>query len=1036
MKNRFSTFGSHVLRALCMMALCGTAWSCKDEYTLDDEKPDWLYENIYSYLERKGTFTNYLTLLGDKDINTEGARDLKEVLSQTGSKTVFVADDEAWNQFFRHNATLPVTNPWHNATSYQNLSPAQKNLLIHTSMLNNAIVMENLSAADGNGTSAPEPGQYMRRYTDVSVLDTITYLPADQVPHSYSPVDEDYWKDFRGTEDKPGNGIYLVTDATRNMMLHFTREHMGRGDIQITDEDFEIFAGQTREPYDVHIYNSRLVEKDSVAENGYVNLTEKVLVPLPSMAEVIRTSGRTYIFNHLLDRFSYPSPNTELTENYGRLHNEFIGNTAYTKKYFAQLGPNGAQRVDPNGTTVADGMLLQFDPGWNEFSLSSEARTDMATMFVPNDETMIRYFSIGGSGSQLVETYSPNHQAQTFDINDLEALYQQIDYIPLQTLNKLINVIMFPSFVGAVPSKIQTLRDYESQEEMFTPDDIAEIDTCFLASNGAVYVMNKVYGPASYESVVGPANISETNLIMQWAVNNGSDPNQDKMHMNYYAYLMAMRSRFSFFLPSDEALLRYYDPISFTSQHPRVIQIELKYDRNGKPTGNPPLKDGRILHEYDVTEGTIKETAFNLDQLSMNPLVSRLRNILESHTIVHNDLNPIDNEDEYYLAKNGMGLKVTKEFDPATGKYNVVKVQGGFQIENERAGMVEAEDGGTGARGTVHIDIEPKNAQEKLNGHTFILDDSPIIPASRSIYYILDKEFPEEGMLFYSLTDMEGNADIIKDCGLDASNLAIWNTKGAIDRNVSFLSNYNYTVLVPTPDALEAAHAAGLPYWDDIREAYENGLVYAENEEGELEVQHWGGSANGPVMWKHRIDSETGEPEVESTDSTQVTAMITYLNNFIRCHFLDNSFFEDKTARAEEEYTTSSYDNVNGVFVKVYMGRNPSQLYVRDAVNGTRLSTTGNLRNIMTNDMYCIKDTEGNMSGSASSPTGQPTMNNIVLKSSSAAVIHQIDGVLCHTKLQNGRHDSQWADAKAAKNYLKRFSIPATSSIKKMKRHE
>lgn len=1020
MKTRFSTYTTHVCRALCMMALCGLTWACKDDYTLDDEKPDWLYENIYSLLEKEGTYNNYLRLLEDKDINTEGARDLKEVLSKTGSKTVFVANDEAWDQFFRTNATLPATNPWHNATSYERLSPAQKKLLIHTSMLNNAIVMENLSAADGDGTHAPEPGQYMRRYTDVDVLDTITFLPANQVPFSYSPVDEDYWKDFRGSAEEPGTGIYVVTDATRNMMIHFTREHMGRGDIQITDEDFKKIVGQTRTAQDVHIYNSRVTAKDGVAENGYVNLTERVLVPLPSMAEVIRLSGKTNIFCHMMDRFSYPAPNTTVTQNYQNLHPEFKGKTIYTKKYFASLGPNGVQSLDPNNNTVAD--LLNYDPGWNEFVQSGDARKDMGAMFVPNDETLIRYFSVGGSGSQLVETYSPEHQATTFDINDLDALYQKIDYIPLSTLSKLLNVIMHPSFVDAVPSKMHKLRDKESQEEMFTPDDIAEIDTCLLANNGAVYVMNKVYGPASYESVVGPANISETNLIMQWAINNGQVSAQDKMHMNYYAYLMAMRSTFSFFLPSDEALKRYYDPISFTSQHPRVIQIEMKYDRNGKPTGNPPLQTGKILYLYDPVEGTIAEKAFNLDQLNEISLLSRLRTILESHTIVHNAENPIDNEDEYYLAKNGAGLKVTKEYNPATGKYNITQVQGGFQLENERAGMVEAVDGGTAADGTVHIDIEPKNAMEKLNGHTFILDDAPIIPASRSIYYILDNEFAEEGQAFYELTDVEGNTDIIEACNLKESTMAIWDTGGAIDKNVKFLSNFNYTVLVPTPEALDDAIANGLPTWESIREDYENSIEY-EGEGEDRQPRYWDNNKKH-VMWS--------SPE----DSLRVLTQVTYLNNFIRCHFLDVSFFEDKTARAENEFTTSSYDITNGVFVKVHMGRNPSQLYVRDNVGGEIHHTTGDLRNIMTSDMTCITDNSGTMSGPKTSPTGKSQMNGIVLKSSSAAVVHQIDGVLNHTPLVNGRHDSTWATPSACKRYLQRFSILPSSSIQNMKRHE
>lgn len=1037
MKNRFSSFGTHALRALCIMALCGTTWACKDEYKLDDEKPEWLSENIYSILESEG-FSYYLKLLEDPAINTEGSRNLKDILSKTGSNTIFMANDAAWEQFFKQNANLPASDPWHTATSYANLSPSQKNLLVHTSMLENAIVMENLSASEASGSSAPEPGQYMRRYTTVSVLDSITYLPADQVPITYNEQDiangYDFWEEFR----KDNKGIYIVADDSRNMMIHFTREHMGRGDVRIEDSDFEIIMGEPRTADDVHIYNARIVEKDRVAENGYVNITDKLPVPKGSMAEVIRTNGKTNIFSHMMDRFSAPFPNTSITEAYKNLHPDFTG-TIYTKRYFSLTNAdNKTLSKGPNNKELPDGAYLYLDPAWNEFTLSSgNERKDMAAMFVPSDETLVKYFSIGGSGSQLVEEYSADQTAKNFDINDLETLYRNIDCIPLNTLSALLNVIMFNTFVGSVPSKMVTLRDHDSQIEMFEKEDIDHIESCLLACNGVVYVMDKVYGPARYESVAGPANIRRTNKIMQWAINNGSDPTADKMHMNYYAYLMAMRSRFSFFLPSDEALKRYYDPISFTSVHPRAIRIEMT--DNGR--GNPPLKVGKILYAYDRANGTIADAPFNLDQLTEVELLNRLRDILESHTVVHTGDNPIDNEDEYYIAKNGVGLKVTKELDPATGKYVIKKVQGGFQLENERAGYASSPD----APGTLAINIEEKNAMEKLNGHTFVIDECPIIPASRSIYYIMTNEFESDCRAFYELTDMDGNSDITKDCGLKPDNLAIWavgQPAGAVDANVKFLSNYNFTVLVPSNEAIAEAEANGLPTWQTIREAYNAGILWEDPDPtdptAEPEPKKY---PDGKVMWIHQIDPETGEPEKESTDSLRVTTMITYLNNFIRCHFLDNSFFEDKTAQVEKEFTTSSYDQVNGVFVKAYMSRTKtgdgSRLVVHDNVGGSSHTTTGDLRNIMTRDMTCIYDKNGTMSGDKTTPTGKQEMNYIVLQSSSSAVVHQIDGVLNHTELtSNGRYDGAWANAKACKNYLKRFSIPSPTSIKKMKRHE
>ena len=257
MTNRLSKWSRHSSRVVCLLAACGLMYACKDEFILDDEKPSWLSSSIYQSLEQKGNFRTYLKLLADKDVNPENMRPLTDVLNRTGSKTVFVANDSAWDAFFAYNATLPEGNPWHNATSYENLSQSQKKLLIHTSMLNNAIVMENLASSESSGTNSPTRGEYMRRYTDVLVTDSITYVPSDELPFSYSTTDKDYWERFRA--EKGGHGIYMATDSTVPMMLHFTAEHMSRNVVK--DEDFAVFMNHPRNPSDVHIYDALLKER-------------------------------------------------------------------------------------------------------------------------------------------------------------------------------------------------------------------------------------------------------------------------------------------------------------------------------------------------------------------------------------------------------------------------------------------------------------------------------------------------------------------------------------------------------------------------------------------------------------------------------------------------------------------------------------------------------------------------------------------------------------------------------------------------------
>ncbi|MBQ7684933.1 MAG: hypothetical protein IJT48_10630, partial [Bacteroidaceae bacterium] len=469
---------------------------------MDDEKPTWLNSSIYQSLQqgatnedgKKLTFNTYLRLLADKDVNPENVRPLSDVLDRTGSKTVFVADDEAWEKFFKNNASLPEANPWHYATSYEKLSVAQKKLLIHTSMLNNSIVMENLASSEGSGNVRPVRGEYMRRYTDVEVTDTVCWETPDRIPYSYSNVDKDYWARFR--PENEGNGLYLLKDAHSSMMLHFTAEHMSKNSV--TDEDFKIFMGRERVTSDVHIYDALLLQKDGVCENGYVNITEKPLVPLANMAEVIHSNGRTNIFSHMLDRYCAPF----YTPNYTLIYKNIMksrgeewadNDSIFVKRYFSdnssghvpldmEPGPNGTYLpYMPYKDETSKDIIpsLKFDPGWNEFRDETDVEKDMAAMFVPSDDALWTYFTQGG-GLQLIETFAnidnvanliALHSGKEFTQEAYDALYREIDQSPLGTLQALINIIMMRSFVGSVPSKMTKLRD-DAQEQLFYAEDI------------------------------------------------------------------------------------------------------------------------------------------------------------------------------------------------------------------------------------------------------------------------------------------------------------------------------------------------------------------------------------------------------------------------------------------------------------------------------------------------------------------------------------------------------------------------------------
>ena len=126
------------LKSLVALGLAGfgmaaglTACGEKDE--LMDE-PSWLGNSIYERLKDDGNYQYTLRLIDDLGQTA--------VLSQTGSKTLFVADDATYDAFFQRNT-------W-GVSRYDDLSMAQKKLLFNSAMVNNAYLVELLSNVSGN----------------------------------------------------------------------------------------------------------------------------------------------------------------------------------------------------------------------------------------------------------------------------------------------------------------------------------------------------------------------------------------------------------------------------------------------------------------------------------------------------------------------------------------------------------------------------------------------------------------------------------------------------------------------------------------------------------------------------------------------------------------------------------------------------------------------------------------------------------------------------------------------------------------------
>jgi uncharacterized surface protein with fasciclin (FAS1) repeats len=554
--------------------------SCNKENYLEENEPEWLGGNIYDYLKKDGHFTNYVHLITDLNYAA--------VLSKTGSKTLFVADDDAFERFY-------TNNPW-GVKRYEDFTQAQKKLILNSSMLDNAMLIENLSTIEG-----PVDGQALRRNTALSVLDTIPVEPGNNLPAN------SYWNRFRAT------GIRMVKDNTPVPMLLFLDAQMR--EKKITNEDFSIlFNGIQRSKDDAYIYNIKVKQRDIICQNGYIHVLEDVLIPSSNMADVIKSAPETHLFSTFLDRFAAPYYDETLTKQF-----QLIGGTdsVFIKRYFAERSSSSSlyNQVnktvrDPNNNSIVS--FLSFDPGWNLYkaSANSSFQTDMAAIFAPSDEALHRYFN-EGSGKALVNRYG------------------SIENIPNEVLDKLVKNHMKSSFLATLPSQFHTIVD-DAQESMGVQK--SHIEKVYLSSNGVVYVTNTVYLPALYSSVMLPAAINENMKVFNWAIKQ----------LEFDAYLLSMVNYYSFLLPTDN--FTYIVPTSLKHNQPEVWKFHYNKTTNSVYAS---------VHPYNVTTGVIGDS---ISAMTMPAnLKDHLEDMLDYHIIVGN----IEDGKEYYRTKGGGTIRIS-----------------------------------------------------------------------------------------------------------------------------------------------------------------------------------------------------------------------------------------------------------------------------------------------------------------------------------------------------------------------------------------
>jgi uncharacterized surface protein with fasciclin (FAS1) repeats len=676
-----------------------------------------LGKSIYDQLQNDGNFTNYVRLIDDLGY--------AEVLAKTGSKTLFVADDEAFQRFYGNN-------PW-GVTRYEDFTLSQKKLILNSSMLNNAILVENLSTIEG-----PVEGQTLRRNTAVSVLDSIPFETGTAIPANA------YWDRFRTT------GVRLAKDNTPVPMLHFLEAQMTAHNI--TNEDFSIlFNGKTRSADDAYIYNVRVKQRDITCQNGYIHVLEDVLIPPSNMADIIKDNPETHQFSVFLERFAAPYYSESLTQQYSLLGGT---DSVFVKGYFSErsgivtYNETGKTCRDPNDNLVSN--VLLFDPGWNRYTASAVTgsyQTDMGAILVPSDEALRKYFT-EGSGKALIDRYG------------------SVENIPDEVLIKLVrNHTMPTGFLSTLPSQFHTIVD-DAQEKMGV--EPGHVEKVYLTSNGAVYVMNTVYSPALYSSVMFPATINENMRVFNWAISQ----------LSFDAYLLSMVNYYSFLLPTDN--FTYVVPTSLGHAEPEAWKFHYDYTRQSVYAS---------VHLYDPLTHQIG------DSVNVVSAAATLKDHLEDMLDYHIVVGDIEDGKEFYRTKGGGTIRIARSG-------NQVQVAGGGDIERNTSVAVN------------EIYDQTKATNGRGNGKTYVINQ-PVQTPTHSVYSLLSTtpEFSE----FFTL--LQGYDDLWVGDDVRSKKFSIFYkdaSQAGLDMNVRFLNTFHYTLYVPTNEEVQKAIQNGLPTWDHV----------------------------------------------------------------------------------------------------------------------------------------------------------------------------------------------------------------------------
>ena len=945
--------------------LCIGLVSCTKDYVVPEgELPSWLGESIYKELQQssqlEGTFNTYCRLIDDMGYT--------EVLSKTGSKTIFPANDEAFARFFAGG------NNKFGVSSYEELTHSQKAELLFSTMLDNAILIGTLSNKQ-NAAGNMLQGQLVKHSTNMRLSYAVTNFSAQQMP-----ANNKYFARFQNAA-KP---MLAVFDNTVSPMVHLTGEYMLNNNMTVTgdESDFKVLTGYDYEDGDAYIFDRKVIKSDVVCQNGYIHQLNEVLVNPGNMAQILRAGSDTHFISRMLDYYAFPEADMTLTQQY--LDSAATGNsqdTVFAIRYLSKNSQRSKLSQPLRGVTVAENQLLDFDPGWNYYNPTLKGGTsdddaEIAAFLAPNDEALENYFL--KEGAYILK----NLGVPSLDITkeNLDAHLDAVFNNDPSVFASILNNVMKPYLTKTVPSTFSTVQNDAFEFLDVTKDDIirrsdGKYDVT-IANNGVIYKMNKLFGPKLYNSVLGPASVYKDMRTMGEMLNDHQTTAgvASKLGADMYYYLLSMKARYGLFVPTDnETQFIVIDPTSVRDED-GLKGLRFRFD---------PQADGSfhvLVKKYAYVSGPYNQLS-SYAEIANSPEVniesgiynSQIKDLLDYCTIVLADSTETGKGspqyglygNKYYKTKHGGAIVV-----------NGSKVAGGLQIADPAQWS------------TITETFDANSADAKIENGTVYRLDYPLQPTITSVMQTLERpEFYDENADYDNIDNAPDYDHFLNFC-LQFNNEEIYNFAGILgdndkaeqvatklkayriiddNDNWGMLSSYNYTIYAPTFEAMKTAQQSlGLPTWKKV-------LAIVNDWESVKDEYGFSSEADASAYVKEQLDK---------------------MNRFVRYHTQNSSLFADRYFKNYDPETgltsptpsfSTFYSNAIGIAQSLVVTGGGDKLVIEDA-SGTKVTVNASASNanMIARDITTSDATNANY-GSYKK-----------IETSAFVTIHGIDTPLCY----------------------------------------